>query len=61
MRLPPSRRSLVLTLALAAMAAVPCAVSMIHAQVFVCYVEWCVPKGSGESCIVKQVPCPSEA
>lgn len=61
MRPLPSHRSLVLALAGAAMAGLPVAVSLAHAQVVVCYVEWCVPKGSGESCIVKQVPCPSEA
>jgi hypothetical protein len=60
MRTPRPHR-LILPLAAAVAAVIPAAVSLLHAQVVVCYVEWCVPKGAGESCIVKQVPCPSES
>lgn len=52
---------LLLPLVIATAAAVPLAVSLLQAQTIVCYVEWCVPKGSGESCVIKQVPCPSES
>ena len=47
-------------MAAAVAVAIPVGVSLLHAQVTVCYVEWCIPKGAGESCIVKQVPCPPE-
>ncbi|HEX6370009.1 MAG TPA: hypothetical protein VF006_13900 [Longimicrobium sp.] len=57
----PRRHRLVLPLVIAAAAAIPFARSLLQAQVMVCYVEWCIPKGTGESCVVKQVPCPSDS
>lgn len=55
------RRPLVLSLAAVLAAGIPAVASMLHAQVvIVCYVEWCIPKGTGESCVVKPVPCPPE-
>jgi hypothetical protein len=60
MRTPRLRR-LMLPLAAAVALAIPAAVTLLRAQTMVCYVEWCVPKGSGESCVVKPVPCPPEA
>lgn len=59
MRTPRPRR-LMWSLAAAVAVAVPAAVTLLRAQVTVCYVEWCIPKGAGESCVVKQVPCPAE-
>jgi hypothetical protein len=51
------RPSLIFAFAAAAVAAVPAAVTVMQAQVMVCYVEMCVPKGEGESCVIKEVPC----
>lgn len=55
---PRPRPSLVFAFAAAALAAVPVAANLLQAQVMVCYVEMCVPKGNGESCVIKEVPCP---
>lgn len=54
-------RRLALPVTIAFAAATPLAVSLLRAQTLVCYIEWCIPKGTGESCVVKQVPCPSES
>lgn len=51
------RPSLLFAVAAAVVAAVPATVTVLQAQVMVCYVEMCVPKGNGESCVVKEVPC----
>jgi len=36
-------------------------ISLLHAQVIRCYTEVCVPTtGGGESCYVKEIPCPKD-
>lgn len=56
-----SRPRLTLLLASAAATAVLtlASVRLLEAQVFVCYAEWCIPKGTGQTCIVKMIPCPT--
>ena len=58
MRLPCPRRNVLLAAAVAAMAMIPVAVSLLNAQVMVCYAEWCIPTDRGERCYVKIISCP---
>ena len=53
---PPA--ALASTLVAAALA-IPLA-TVLHAQVAVCFAEWCITDQRGvERCVVKQIPCPS--
>lgn len=53
------RRTLLIASAAAIAALVPVSVRLLEAQVFVCYAEWCIPKGTGQTCVVKMIPCPT--
>lgn len=59
MSLSRPRLTLLLASAAAVAALIPVSVQLLQAQVFVCYAEWCLPKGTGQSCVVKMIPCPT--
>jgi hypothetical protein len=55
----PQRSAALASTIVAAALAVPLA-TLLHAQVAVCYAEWCITDQQGvERCVVKQIPCPS--
>jgi hypothetical protein len=60
MRLHGPRPPAALASAVVAAALAVSLATLLHAQVAVCYAEWCITDQQGvERCAVKQIPCPS--